>query len=526
MATLLGLAASMGALRTYRNGFGGLERLRMEDWYTTDRCTVYAYIEDEGMGDGASVEVWRRTWAAAGWKPVVLDERHAAAHPNYEEFKSKFASYPTTNPAGYEVACYLRHLALAAVGGGWLCDYDLFNVNLAPPPKCDWLPNDGAFTTHDSYVPALTSGTADEYTRIAAEMAAADVEVVMAATPWPFAMVSDMVFMKYFEQTGAIKTRFTTLTSPTFIRNPPCDEHGVEFAPMVFHMSHDMMTSLNADMSNRAGFMTQMYEGLMQSKAQCTQLTFDNNSDYANIFFPETPTPMQHAYAVEYRCANNGGATCGDMTPEEINQIIPPNKGALGQAESTVAAEQDALPHACTFKELATGLKLSQLESAPPAEDSMPAATCGLIQDSTTSEQLECPAAPEFYNFACASPEYTDWLTHHTFDTPGCSLNVPSEPSIDGPFAPGEQVMMIGSSWIMQLSNALMARHKDAIVEYRGGLGLALDPGTECGCLTGEKTSEECLAIAAGMADHFEVIDAVNPVGMYKCYPRLKVARF
>jgi hypothetical protein len=162
-------------------------------------------------------------------------------------------------------------------------------------------------------------------------MAATDVNVVMAAVQ--VAMVSDMIFMKYFEQTGAIKTRFTTLTSPTFIRNPPCDEHGVEFVPMVFHMSHDMMSMLNADMGNRAraGVMTQHYEGLMQSKAQCTQLTFDNNSDYANSFFPETPTPMQHAYKVEFQCAHDGGEACNVMTPEEINQVIPPNKGALGQ---------------------------------------------------------------------------------------------------------------------------------------------------------------------------------------------------
>jgi len=48
-------------------------------------------------------------------------------------------------------------------------------------------------------------------------------------------------------------------------------------------------------------------------------------------------------------------------------------------------------------------------------------------------------------------------------------------------------------------------------VQYRGGLNLALDPGTECGCLTGTLTPEKCLAIAVGMADRFQVVAGVDP---------------
>ena len=41
----------------------------------------------------------------------------------------------------YEIACYLHHVAMAAVGGGTLTDFDVFNVNVPPSPGCDYLPN-------------------------------------------------------------------------------------------------------------------------------------------------------------------------------------------------------------------------------------------------------------------------------------------------------------------------------------------------------------------------------------------------
>lgn len=134
---------------------------RAADRLDADRCVVYTYYADLGTGDGPLLEVWKKTWAGAGWKPRVLSEKHAAEHEMYEEYKAAVSAFPSSNGVAYETTCYLRHLAMAAVGGGWLTDIDTFNVNLPPPPACDWLPNNGALTTHDVFVPAIVSGTAE-----------------------------------------------------------------------------------------------------------------------------------------------------------------------------------------------------------------------------------------------------------------------------------------------------------------------------------------------------------------------------
>ena len=111
--------------------------------------------------------------------------------------------------------------------------------------------------------------------------------------------------------------------------------------------------------------------------------------------------------------------------------------------EDAAAAVTAPDARSCNFKDLSTGLKMTEQNGK-----------CGMIRDAVT--QPACPDAPEFHNFACSSKEYENFLQHNTYMTPGCKLNVPAEAPSDGPFAPGEEVLMVGSSWTMQLSNAFM----------------------------------------------------------------------
>lgn len=79
------------------------------------------------------ITLWRHSWMALGVEPVVLNEWHARQHPMFERFDEAVRDMPTVNHPEYERACYLRWLALAQAGGGFMADYDVF-------PKCGEFP--------------------------------------------------------------------------------------------------------------------------------------------------------------------------------------------------------------------------------------------------------------------------------------------------------------------------------------------------------------------------------------------------
>jgi hypothetical protein len=64
------------------------------------------------------------------------------------------------------IRAYKRWIAMASIGGGWLCDYKVFPLNhfLHHGRK---LPYDGALTVYMGTNPVLVSGSADEYLRLA-----------------------------------------------------------------------------------------------------------------------------------------------------------------------------------------------------------------------------------------------------------------------------------------------------------------------------------------------------------------------
>lgn len=88
--------------------------------------TFYQTIPTHDVdGEYRLLMLWRERWTALGYEPVVLNEWIARKHPYYAQFHSLVSQLPTINSKGYEMACFIRHLALAQSGGGWLMDYDV-----------------------------------------------------------------------------------------------------------------------------------------------------------------------------------------------------------------------------------------------------------------------------------------------------------------------------------------------------------------------------------------------------------------
>ena len=146
--------------------------------------------------DAKLIATWKESWLSAGFFPVVLTIEDEMRHPVYESYSKKLDRVPMRGNAEkqdtnmyYNRLCYLRWLAMAASGGGWMSDYDVFPLSPMLPEDSlpeseggsrsgdpDRMPNGGDFTVFQVLppehgkgkgVPALMSGRAEEWTRMA-----------------------------------------------------------------------------------------------------------------------------------------------------------------------------------------------------------------------------------------------------------------------------------------------------------------------------------------------------------------------
>tara|TARA_Y100000592_G_C5414442_1_gene289851 strand:+ start:258 stop:1082 length:825 start_codon:yes stop_codon:yes gene_type:complete len=107
---------------------------------------------------------WEKTWKNAGWETRILSSKDI----DYSKFKIDkiMKNIPLGRSRDYDYHCYLRHFAMASVGGGWMSDHDLIPLGL----ESSELPNDGKYTVHEYAVPSLVSGSQKEWERIALDI--------------------------------------------------------------------------------------------------------------------------------------------------------------------------------------------------------------------------------------------------------------------------------------------------------------------------------------------------------------------
>ena len=97
---------------------------------------------------------WNQTWHEAGWTPVILTKEDAERHADFRNIQEE-----TFAADSFAKVLVNRWLAMAAVGGGWYADYDVF-------PLREFSSENQAMkqmTVHDICSPTLASGSADEW---------------------------------------------------------------------------------------------------------------------------------------------------------------------------------------------------------------------------------------------------------------------------------------------------------------------------------------------------------------------------
>ncbi|MDD5198737.1 MAG: hypothetical protein PHC88_02960 [Terrimicrobiaceae bacterium] len=115
--------------------------------------------------EAALVDLWRESWTANGWEAVVLDESSVAVDEEVARMLLAYRALPSINRKKLDYYCYVRWLAVAQAGGGFMCDYDVVNYGFRPRPV-------GKMALYERSVPCLVSGTAAEYERVARFFAA------------------------------------------------------------------------------------------------------------------------------------------------------------------------------------------------------------------------------------------------------------------------------------------------------------------------------------------------------------------
>lgn len=140
-----------------------------------------------GMDDAADnvmMKAWKEEWNKGGYDTKVLDLNDAKKHPKFKEYEAELKKVPMRGRGGkgvnryYNELCFYRWLAMSAVGGGWMSDYDVIplprSIESRSRPADIHLPNGGAFTvfsivpgSQGAGIPCLMSGSADEWERMA-----------------------------------------------------------------------------------------------------------------------------------------------------------------------------------------------------------------------------------------------------------------------------------------------------------------------------------------------------------------------
>ncbi len=121
--------------------------------------TFYSPVEGKRERDElALIDLWKRSWVAMGWEPVVLGYESLDFDADLDALVGRLKKLPSINKHNLDYWCYLRWIAVAQHGGGFMSDYDVINYSFEPREA-------GELTIYEEDVPCLVSGTEAEFQR-------------------------------------------------------------------------------------------------------------------------------------------------------------------------------------------------------------------------------------------------------------------------------------------------------------------------------------------------------------------------
>jgi hypothetical protein len=175
---------------------------------------VEGKVEKEEL---ALIDLWKRSWLSQGWEPVVLSYESLDDSPELRELMKEFKRLPSINKYNLDYWCYLRWVAVAQQGGGFMCDYDVINYSFSARevgpltvycsvpvgsmndnvpiwrrPLRALRPAGG--DDSEQCVPCLVSGSQKEFMRAVHWFASEPVGIVTRLLP--YAHTSDMLILK------------------------------------------------------------------------------------------------------------------------------------------------------------------------------------------------------------------------------------------------------------------------------------------------------------------------------------------
>lgn len=133
---------------------------RVQELCTHFSKPLSSWFKSEQEANIQLLRAWERSWNTAGWKTKVLTRADAQSHPDFAKFNRILDTVPLGTNIMYDKMCFVRHLAMAQAGGGWMADFDTIPLHIKPgmPP-----PNNGRWTSQESGVPSLVSGNKSEW---------------------------------------------------------------------------------------------------------------------------------------------------------------------------------------------------------------------------------------------------------------------------------------------------------------------------------------------------------------------------